>query len=216
MGDTRGQAVAVYDEADRTLTFARTADEVEGGRRGSVVDLGGVRHEGVVFAVDEASRRPDWPWLDAARGVRKVEFVDDVRPASARGMFSGLYSLESVAGAGRLDLSRCSDASEMFWGCSSLATLDVSRWDTAGVTRMGFMFSGCRSLATLDVSGWDTAKVKSMFMMFSGCRSLASLDVSRWDTGSLERADDMFDGCPAGAAAELPGRGRGGDDRDER
>ena len=63
----------------------------------------------------------------------------------------------------------------MFRGCSSLASLDVSGWDTANVTDMWGMFSGCSSLASLDVSRWDTAKVTDMRAMFSGCPSLASI-----------------------------------------
>ena len=46
--------------------------------------------------------------------------------------------------------------SGMFYGCSSLASLDLSSLDTSQVTGMSYMFSGCSSLASLDVSGLDT------------------------------------------------------------
>jgi len=32
---------------------------------------------------------------------------------------------------------------DMFKGCSSLTTLDISNFDTANVSDMGFMFLGC-------------------------------------------------------------------------
>ena len=46
-----------------------------------------------------------------------------------------------------------------FQGCSSLASLDLSGWDTSSVTGMGSMFYGCSKLAALDVSAWDTSSV---------------------------------------------------------
>ena len=39
----------------------------------------------------------------------------------------------------------------MFRGCSSLASLDVSGWDTSSVTSMGTMFDGCSGLSSLKV-----------------------------------------------------------------
>ena len=124
MGDARGQAVAVYDEAAGRLTFARTADEVEGGRRGSVVDLAGVRREGVVYSGFEGA--PSVPWHGDR--IREVVFRDAVLPTSTAGWFKGQGDLRRVDGAGLLDLSRCADASGMFRDCRSLATLDVSWW----------------------------------------------------------------------------------------
>ena len=63
----------------------------------------------------------------------------------------------------------------MFSGCSSLASLDVSGWDTSKVTNMAGMFEGCSSLASLDLSGWDTSGAESMVYMFDGCPSLSSV-----------------------------------------
>ena len=41
---------------------------------------------------------------------------------------------------------------------------------------MGEMFSGCSSLTTLDLSEFDTSKVTNMGNMFRGCTNLTSLD----------------------------------------
>ena len=85
----------------------------------------------------------------------------------------------------------------MFSGCSSLTSLDVSKWDTSSVTEMGSMFSGCSSLASLDVSKWDTSKVTSMNDLFNGCSSLASLEVSSWNTSNVWYVTRMFKDCPS-------------------
>ena len=63
------------------------------------------------------------------------------------------------------------------------------------VTNMGNMFSGCTSLTSLDVSGFDTGKVTSMVYTFYDCRSLTSLDLSGFDTGEVTIMNNMFYGC---------------------
>ena len=57
----------------------------------------------------------------------------------------------------------------MFYGCSRLASLDASGWDTSCVTDMSMMFSGCSSLASLDFSGWDASCVTDKILLFDGC-----------------------------------------------
>ena len=73
----------------------------------------------------------------------------------------------------------------MFYGCSSLISLDVSGWDTSKVTTMGNMFYGCSSLinftfgenfgkmtdsvGTLDLStllAWKNDSVKSLLTLY--------------------------------------------------
>jgi uncharacterized repeat protein (TIGR02543 family) len=47
---------------------------------------------------------------------------------------------------------------DMFSGCSSLLTLNVSTFNTSKVTIMDGMFNGCSSLTTLDLSNFDASK----------------------------------------------------------
>ena len=83
----------------------------------------------------------------------------------------------------------------MFYGCSSLTSLDVSKFDTRNVTNMGFMFSGCNGLTSLDVSKFNTRNVTDMYGMFSACYSLTSLDLSNFDTQNVTNMYGMFYGC---------------------
>ena len=198
--DDLDSAYAVLDD-DGTLTFVRSADHVEGGRRGSVVDLGGVRREGVVFAGFEDGGEAPW----AAERIRAVAFEDAVRPVKTARWFAGQGGLRRVDGAGLLDLSSCFDASEMFRDCRSLASIDVSGWDVRSLERAYCMFADCRSLSSLDVSGWDTFSLEHAVGMFYDCSGLATLDVSRWDTGHLWSATEMFDGCSSLANLDVSG-----------
>ena len=96
-----------------------------------------------------------------------------------------------------VDNSKVTDMSNMFYWCTNLTSLDLSKFDTSNVTSMYMMFNSCWSLTSLDVSGWDTSKVTNMLDMFRGCSALTSLDLSGWDTSKVTSMPNMFFGCNA-------------------
>ena len=100
--------------------------------------------------------------------------------------FSDCSSLTSVGDVSGWDMPKASgNMQAMFYGCSSLTTLDLSRWDTSRMDEFSWMFSGCSSLTTLDISGWDTSNVRltdhpdipGCKGMYDGCSKLAYLKV---------------------------------------
>ena len=118
-------------------------------------------------------------------------------------MLSGCSSLAHLDLSG-WNTSKVTSMDSMFFGCSSLASVgDLSGWDTSSVASMGSMFQGCSSLAALDASGWDTSRVADMSRMFSGCSSLTSLDASNWDTSCVTDMASMFSGCSRLASLDL-------------
>ena len=104
---------------------------------------------------------------------------------------SGLTSLD----VSKFDTSQVTDMKYMFYKCSSLTSLDVSKFDTSQVTDMSAMFLGCSSLISLDVSKFDTSQVKRISYMFDNCSSLISLDVSKFDTSQVTSMGWMFFEC---------------------
>ena len=44
--------------------------------------------------------------------------------------------------------------SGLFYGCSSLQSIDLSAWDVSKVTNMSGLFELCASLRFIDLSGW--------------------------------------------------------------
>ena len=70
---------------------------------------------------------------------------------------------------------------KMFSGCSSLTSLDLSKFDTNNVEIMIEMFKNCESLTSLDLSNFETHNVENMKGMFSGCKKLTFLDISGFD-----------------------------------
>ena len=86
---------------------------------------------------------------------------------------------------------------ELFYDCSALEELDVSKFDTSKVTTMHGMFNNCRLLTKLNVSKFDTSKVTDMYGMFNGCSALKELDVSKFDTSKVTDMASMFCDCRA-------------------
>jgi len=110
----------------------------------------------------------------------------------------GSDCLEKIENLQYLKTDSIRDMSYMFYGCSSLTSLDLSSFDTSNVSNMYVMFSGCSSLTSLDLSSFDTSNVSDrlgMVRMFSGCSSLTSLDLSSFDTSNVTNMSYMFYGC---------------------
>ena len=144
----------------------------------------------------ESGELADWgetpPWYDTYRRlIASVETVGAVTSLTTRGMFND---------------------------CSSLASLDLSSFDTSKVRYMGEcymgdygsndwydegMFAGCESLASLDLSSFDTSNVTDMSFMFDNCESLASLDLSSFDTSKVAGMRGMFFECRSLASLDL-------------
>ena len=86
----------------------------------------------------------------------------------------------------------------MFYGCSGLSSLDMSKWDTSNVERMDLMFYGCSSLKSLDVSKFVTSKVADMRSMFDGLSKLCELKLGEKFTLPLSSCSL---GAPDGSAS---------------
>ncbi|MCM1128198.1 MAG: BspA family leucine-rich repeat surface protein [Lachnospiraceae bacterium] len=106
-------------------------------------------------------------------------------------MFTGCSSLSSLD-VTSFDTSNVTRMDDMFYNCSSLSSLDVTSFDTRNVTDMSGMFYNCSSLSSLDLTSFDTRNVTNMRRMFSGCGSLSSLDLSNMDLSQLQNAEYMF------------------------
>ena len=65
---------------------------------------------------------------------------------------------------------------KLFYGCSSLQSIDLSNFDTSSVINMEYMFYECSALQTLTLSSkFVTTKVVNMEYMFYGCTTLQTL-----------------------------------------
>ena len=73
------------------------------------------------------------------------------------------------------DYTAITSTSNMFYGCSSLTSLDLSNFNTSNVMNMNGMFNGCSGLTSLDLSNFDTSNVLFMNYMFRGVNTSAQI-----------------------------------------
>ena len=98
-----------------------------------------------------------------------------------------------------VDLSRFNasptDIADLFWGCTSLTSVNLKNFDTSQNTNFGHTFTDCISLESIDLSSLNTSLVTHMDYMFFNCSSLKSLNISHFETSSLKNSDNMFENC---------------------
>ena len=181
-------AFAVYSADDNSLNFYKRS---------------GVPSAGEAFEGKTASKvytnfenETTRPWGEVAKSVTDIAFIDEgIHPISTQSWFNSFTSLQRIEGLNKLDTSNVTSMSYMFYNCSSLTSLDVSRFSTSNVTNMDQMFFNCRSVTALDVSAWNTSNVTNMHNMFFNCYFLTSLDVSSWNTTKVTALSGMFLNC---------------------
>ena len=117
------------------------------------------------------------------------------RPTTTENWFYKLSALTTIEGLENLKTSEVTDMSFMFYGCSSLTSLNVSNFNTSSVTNMSDMFAGCSSLTSLNVSNFNTSAVTDMSEIFRYCSSLKELNVSNFNTSSVTNMNGMFSFC---------------------
>ena len=176
------EAYTVLSEDGKTLTF--------------YYDIERASRPGTTYSLNKGSDAPGW---SANRSTVETVVFDpsfaSAEPTTTIYWFYGMPKLTSINGMENLNTSAVTDMRNMFMGCSSLTSLNVSNFNTANVTNMGAMFYGCSNLESLDVSKFNTANVTNMPAMFYGCSSLTNLDVSKFNTVNVTDMSDLFDGC---------------------
>ena len=115
-------------------------------------------------------------------------------PADCGALLSDCTKLETIDMTG-FDTSGVTNMGNMFTRCKNVKSLDVSNWDTSNVTNMYWMFEDLESLTELNIKNFDTSKVTTMNGMFFSCYLLENIDVSNFNTSNVESMNAMFSGC---------------------
>lgn len=127
--------------------------------------------------------------------------------------FGNCSKLREINNLIYLNTDNISDMCDMFSGCSSLKSLDLSNFNTSKVTRFGLssylqqcgMFSYCSSLTELNLKNFNisNANASDMRNMFRGCSSLTSVDLSSFYTSNVTCMENMFLGCSSLTSLDL-------------
>ena len=114
-------------------------------------------------------------------------------------MFNGCTSLESVDLSG-FTFENCWNYRYAFAGCQSLKSVTFGTGLPAYAVNteigMNNMFEGCSSLETIDMSAFDMSRVSGMSSMFSGCSKLKNLTLPSTAIGTQYLSlTGAFNGC---------------------
>lgn len=188
-----------YEPSSTTLTFYY--DTERGTRAGTTYNLEAIDGYDYYFGSEEepSHDRYDWdeepPYSEITQVVFNPSFAG-ARPQTTSLWFCAMKNLQSITGLENLNTSEVVSMNHMFYDCTSLRSLDLSKFSTENTESMEEMFSFCEALTTLDLTSFKTGNVKEMFGMFKGCTSLKTIDVSdSWSTASVTRSSLMFQDC---------------------
>ena len=85
----------------------------------------------------------------------------------------------------------------MFKGCKSLLSLDLSSFDTNEMVNSNSAFEGCSSLSSIKMDNFDTSQTTTFMSMFKSCSSLTSLYLPKFNTQKAweKGLSSIFEGC---------------------
>ncbi len=154
------------------------------------------------YTVYEDISKSEWsqysqnPWYNIRNNITTVTVVDKIQPLSTAFWFYNCANLTQINDMKEnLETRNVTNMKRMFYGCSSLTTLDLNSFNTDKVTDMNCMFSGCSDLSNIYLNNFDTTNVTDMGGMFCDCKGLTNLDLSNFDTSNVSVIDSMFCNC---------------------
>ena len=162
------EAYVVKSRNNKTLTFYY--DDQKSSRTGTVWGIKETKEE-------SEKTYPAWSGMRYTPESKVTTAVFDASfknylPQSTKFWFLNLKKLEKIEGLTNLNTSKVTTMGEMFRGCSSLTSLDLSNFNTENVYDMSEMFYECNSLQTIYCNNTWTYSHSRSRDMFSGCTSL--------------------------------------------
>lgn len=161
-----------------TITYVRFTKELPGDVTfESTWDASEVQNGGVTAALDGTIL------YISSNGAEKIIANED-----SSTMFATWSSLQGMTGTELLDTSNVTDMTSMFYGCTSLSSLNISTWNTKNVTSAMAMFAGNTSLETLHFPLTGMGQLQNGQNMFSRCKKLSDINFSGFEKSVFEQA----------------------------
>ena len=204
---TPGCGYAEFDNATGTLTFRYKGVKPEGAYdlNVGITDPGWRTHKNeikkVVFDASFANARPTscYYWFYECKNLANIEGIENLNTEKVTNMelmFANCSTLTSLD-VTKFNTANVTTLMSMFSDCSSLKSLDVTNFDTGNVISMAYMFYECSALTSLDLTNFNTAKVMDMCFMFKKCSGLTSLNLTKFNTAEVTDMSQMFNECSA-------------------
>ena len=178
-------------------------------------DASKVLRSGTKYGIDDKrtddTKVPAWAGSKLDKNERTTKVVFDssfkkYRPTTTSCWFCICKTLATIEGIENLYTEEVTDMSNMFLGCSSLTSIDVTKFNTAKVTDMRNMFASCSALTTIYCyDNWNRGVVKESTGMFIGSRNLkgfATYDETRTDVSMANPSSGYFTRKPVAYVVE--------------
>ena len=139
--------------------------------------------------------------------------IDFSKSTSFEYMFNGCSNLENVKNLTRPADAVSASAEKMFNNCQNLGSttnkLDLTEFDTTGITNMSYMFNQAIKNGTPTVIDWgdslNTGAVKTFFHMFDTCSTLTLVYADIIDTNGVTDSNGLaFMFCNSKALVSIP------------
>ena len=135
-----------------------------------------------------------WPFENCS-SLKSINLGDFYIPKADRleNFFRGCSSLTTIEYS-RFDIN-VKNIAHFFRDCSSLRSINVDYLVKDQTLSIDGIFAGCSSLESIDLSNWNTSSVTSMSGLFDGCSKLESIDLGSFETYNVTSMSDLFNGC---------------------
>lgn len=140
--------------------------------------------------------------IDFYSSNNDMPYLDMLKVTTTAHMFRGCEALTTVTGLDDVFSEYVgvnTTCTFMFYGCTSLVSIDLSYFVTSSVTTLTSMFQGCSKLTTVVTDGWDASKVTAITSMFRACSALTTaVNVGHLDWGfttALTNVSSLFREC---------------------
>ena len=160
--------------------------------------------------VSEAKDGSVMAWIEDDGSEGYILTIAGKEKIIANNLFGNLFrdfiNLKEIENIEFLDVSNTIHMSALFYYYSSLASLDLSKWDTNKVSMMPSMFHGCISLESINFGeNFDISKLTLMDKMFYRCFNLTTTLKIQNNTylNNNVKAGDMFNNAAVYEPAQI-------------
>lgn len=135
-----------------------------------------------------------WPFENCS-SLKSINLGDFYIPKADRleNFFRGCSSLTTIEYS-RFDIN-VKNIAHFFRDCSSLRSINVDNLVKDQTLSIDGIFANCSSLESVDLSNWNTTSVTTMAGLFQGCSKLESIDLSSFETYNVTSMSDLFSWC---------------------
>ena len=147
------------------------------------------------LTIDNVARKISYKMKIARMGEHVLIFKTNFNSQYMTDMFRNIKNMTSIVFTPRFDTKNIVHMDNLFLGCSSLTSVDISNFKFDNLYGMYSFFYGCTSLTSIDFSNHEAPNLVEMHLIFYGCTSLVTVDLSNFNSPKLTYINSLFNGC---------------------